>query len=574
MNDIGSLDEGVIDIQGMEDPGASATAGSTDPSAEPPLFNPNNTADTAVSATPNTESGDAPPFAAAPVRPEVGTNESDPEDEVATSVPAPVTDEITGAAAEVPAEAISEMPEESPAEPAAATASTPPAIPTGPVFPESDSPFPADEGDGATDSGEPIRVASAGGSPMARDGLPTTDAPEATQLPESPSKPVGPQRIGNYLGNNDLLLIQRGDKWLRLPPRSPISTGDVLLTLPKFRTHVVLADLNAYLSGGTQLRFPVEGFTNSTGDAELNFEIVYGRLLLNAGLKGSRVAIKVGEEIREFSLSSSASLAVEVNRVFVPGSDYENEPAPIEATWYLTSGSVEWPTATGGTQSVEASTMWKTIDGIDEIPDRIEQLPTWIDHESMTDMQRSARDDIAQELTAGQPVGIRLLELTDGLGLGRRREVRPLAAAASVYVGEFEPLVKALNDSAHSREWDTQIHELRQAMALSPHVAERVRQAFVNIRGAEAAQDLMEMVVGYSPEQIGETREEVRNGALNKLIKWLDHDSLDYRVLAISNIQEITGKSKGYRPDQSSKRRKIDLRKIYDEFESNELRPQ
>ena len=371
-----------------------------------------------------------------------------------------------------------------------------------------------------------------------------------------------------------LIYSARRDTWIRMPPRSPISTGDVLLTLPKFRTHVVLADVNAYLSGGTRLRIPIEKFEAAVSDAELNMEIVYGRMLLNAGLKGSQVAIQVGEELREFRLASSASLAVEANRMFVPGSDYENKEAPIKATWHLTSGSVEWPTAAGGTQTIQAPAMWKTIDGIDEIPERIESLPSWLDREPVTDVERIAAGDLAKELVAGESVGIRLLELTDGKGVGRKKEVRILAAASSLFVGEFEPLVKALNDSDQKRAWETHIADLRQALALSPDVAARVRQAFVNIRGEEAAEDLMEMVVGYNSRQIGESREAVQTGVLTTILKWLGHDSLDYRVLAIHNLREITGGvSKGYRPDDSSKRRNIDLRKIWDQFEANELLP-
>ncbi len=424
-----------------------------------------------------------------------------------------------------------------------------------------------------TSAEEPLLVAAAD-KPMVKD---STTTPEATVPDEEPAtpEPVVPQRLGNYLGNNDVLLIHdagRG-KWVRMPPRSPISTGDVLLTLPKFRTHVVLADVNTYLSGGTRLRIPLENFDTLASDTELNLEMVYGRLLLNAGLKGSQIAMQADDQLREFRLASSASLAVEVERVFMPGTDYENVAAPIKATWYLTSGSVEWPTAAGGTQTIQAPAMWKTIDGIDEIPERIEELPAWIDREQVTDVERRARNNISEELTAGQPVGIRLLELTDGKGLGRQKEVRILAAASSVFVGEFEPLVKTLNDSEQNRAWETHIQDLRQALALSPDVATRVRQAFINIRGEEAAQDLMEMVVGYNAQQVGESREAIQTGALAQLIQWLDHDSLDYRVLASHNIREITGKSKGYRPDDSSKRRKIQLRRIWDDFEAYELLP-
>ena len=422
---------------------------------------------------------------------------------------------------------------------------------------------------------EPLMIASVPGTLA-----PELPMPEVTEEPAAavpvPTEPVGPRRMGSYTGNNDVLLIYSAerDKWIRMPPRSPLSTGDVLLTLPKFRrTHVVLADVNMDLYGGTRVRVPLENFEASTGESEWNLEVVYGRLLISAGLKGSQAAMQVDDQLREFRLDDSASLAVEVQRIFVAGSDYENEAAPIKATWYLTSGSVVWPTAAGGTQTIQAPAMWQTIDGIDEIPEGIEQLPAWIDHELVTDVERRARDNLAGELAVNQAVNIRLLELTDGQGLGRQKEVRILAAAASVFVGEFEPLVKALNDSDQKRAWETHIHDLRQALALSPDVAARVRQDFVNIRGEEAARDLMEMVIGYSAEQIGESREMVQSGALAQLINWLDHDSLDYRVLAIHNIREITGKIKGYRPDDISKRRKINLRKLWDEFETNELLP-
>ena len=100
--------------------------------------------------------------------------------------------------------------------------------------------------------------------------------PETTITPEPPAavEPTGPQRLGNYLGNNDVLLIHdiERDKWVRMPPRSPISTGDELLTLPKFRTHVVLADINAHLSGGTRVHLPVEKLDTLATDTQLNLE--------------------------------------------------------------------------------------------------------------------------------------------------------------------------------------------------------------------------------------------------------------------------------------------------------------
>jgi hypothetical protein len=200
-----------------------------------------------------------------------------------------------------------------------------------------------------------------------------------------------------------------------------------------------------------------------------------------------------------------------------------------------------------------------------------EFITLWIGDEQLTGMQRSAREDLGNELEVGQMVGIRLLELTDGKRLGRRKEVRMLAAASSVHVGEIEPLVLALSDSDQSRVWDSLIKSLRQAIARGPEDAKRVRQAFVNIRGEEAAQDLMDMVIGYNRQQIGESRQAIQSGAVAPLIKWLDHDNLDYRVLAIYNIREIAGKTKGYRPTETRNNRKTRLRRLWDEFENGEL---
>lgn len=559
-----SFDDGEIDIQGLDDMTGDATAGAASTADTPaPPFDPSAaTGELAPVFVPETDSTSepAPPFDPDTADPGTTSGETGEADVAKTIEPAAdgtdfemiedVADNIPPAVGEPGATASVDQ---------AATTEVP------------DVDLPAT--DAIVASGEePVLIASSPEMPIPSEVPTETAEPAETE----PAEPVGPRRFGNYLGNDDVLLRYNADQddWIRVPPRSPISTGDQLLTLPRFFTHVVLADVNTYLSGGTRINIPLEEFETATSDAELNLEVIYGRAMFNAGLNGNRIAILVDDQLREFKLAGSSSLVVDVQRVFVPGNDYENEAAPTIATWYLTSGSVEWPTATGSTQIIEGQMVWKTIDGIDEIPEAIAELPEWIGREPMTNLQRSARDDLAKELEPGKQVEIRLMELNEGKGLGRREEVRILAAAASVYVGEFAPLVMALNDSEQNRAWDDHIHDLRQAMALSPNVAANVREAFVKIRGEEAARDLLEMVRGYNLSQIGETREAVQNGALAQLLRWLDHDSLDYRVLAINNIRLITGKKKGYRPDDIEKNRTKNLRRLWAEFESNELMPQ
>ncbi len=147
-----------------------------------------------------------------------------------------------------------------------------------PAF-ESPSPLPVTEGDEPDADEADARIvdvdplpempepepppAAADSETAAEDETAVGEDPEeaSTDLAEVPPPPVaeGPVQIGNYLGSSGDVLLRRdstNEKWIRLPPRTAISTGDRLLTLPKFRTHISLADGNVYLSGGTQLAFP------------------------------------------------------------------------------------------------------------------------------------------------------------------------------------------------------------------------------------------------------------------------------------------------------------------------------
>ena len=389
-----------------------------------------------------------------------------------------------------------------------------------------------------------------------------------------PPEPAGPLLLGNYPGNSDVLLQYDADSstWVRTAPRSGINAGERLLTLPKFRTHVVLAGVNAYLSGGTQIVLPEEPIQLGNEPADLTMELVYGRVILNAAMDGSTVVLKVGDQLRELQLEGSASLAVEARRQFIPGSDAEQEPSPIVSTWYLTSGKMHLVDEVDDLE-IEAPAVWQMAPGVAESPEAIDELPEWIDREKVSVTERRALATLNDELAPGQPVRIRLLELSDPNQLGRRREVRSLAAQCGVYIGEFEPFVQSLNDEQQKAVWNSHIDTLREAMALSPRLASQVRDAFVALRGEEAADDLMQMVQGYDVEAI-RASQAAEEGAMRQLIGWLDNDSLDYRVLALHNLQEITGKTLGgYRPEHNATQRQRAMRIWWDRFDKGELLP-
>jgi hypothetical protein len=286
------------------------------------------------------------------------------------------------------------------------------------------------------------------------------------------------------------------------------------------------------------------------------------------------VALTLGDQTRVIALGPSSSLAVEVTRTFVPGSNPVETPAPVAVSWYLTTGKAEWND--GSTDhSAEGPATWTTVDGVDQAPLAIDELPNWIDKEPITNIEAGARDAVAERLVAGDVVNTSLLELTSPTGLGRRTEVRSLAARSGAYVGEFEALVKALADPAERARRKEQVETLRAAIARNPESVEQIHAAFELQRGDAAADDLTEMLLGYSAADVGTTRDEVKQGVLVRLINWLNDDDLAYRVLASHNINDITGTTYlgGYRPEHSASQRQREMRYYWDRLEKGELTP-
>ena len=311
----------------------------------------------------------------------------------------------------------------------------------------------------------------------------------------------------------------------------------------------------------------------SDGDAPTDaaLQLNYGQLLLSAGLDGNRVLLNIGEVTRDLRLDASADLAVEVRRKFVPGAAL-SEVGPLEVAWYLTTGSMTL-ISEEGEQSIDAPAAWRTEEDVDSQPGPFEELPTWVEPPRLSPIERGAMRAVGDALDVGKPVAIRLLELSDKRGLGRRFEVRSLAAKSGAYVGVFEPFVRALNDPDLKAVWGQQIETMRDALARNPLSADQLSADLDALRGEVAAADLLEMLLGYDQAAVGTTLAEQKEGILPTLIRRLDSDYLDYRVLAAHNLNQITGKSYNYRPQHSARQRQRALRIFWDRLDKGELMP-
>jgi hypothetical protein len=364
--------------------------------------------------------------------------------------------------------------------------------------------------------------------------------------------------------------------WFRLEPRSAVIAGERLLALPEFRpTTKFLSGIQMDMSGGTQIVVGTgnEPATSAGGTAATaTLEVVYGRVILsNQADADNQVHLLLGPYAAEATLAPKATLGIEVERMYVPGNDPRKSPSPVIARLFAPEGGVTWKDAAGAATIDKASRWTVAADGTSEIA-ADPSPPDWLTREPADHLseQRWGAPPIDEKLRSDAPVDTQLLELFQGSG---RKEVKSLVARSAIHVGVFQPFIDALRDSEQKANWKTHIDTLRAAMALSPESSEKVWQTLVEQRGRPAATDLYEMLCGYNIEQVGQTPDQIKTGALSRLITWLDQDSLDYRVLAVNDLMEITGKRLMSNPAASPTERKGAVRSWRRRLETGELQP-
>jgi hypothetical protein len=441
----------------------------------------------------------------------------------------------------------------------------------------------------------PLPPESAASAPPAGPVAPDAGAVAATATPDLPATldadgkigakppaPAGPPELGTYIGGKTVLLRYDGKTgaWFRVEPRAAVVAGETILSLPEFRPKVAMVSgLHLDLSGGTAVTVEGEGVAPKA-DAESaaavpripSVDVVYGRIVLVNPTDGEkRVRLKLGGGVGEAQLGRNAMLAVEVERKHVPGADPRKAPAPAECWLYAPDGGVVWKDG-AGVKTVNKASRWTigATGATDPVADTAP--PEWIYHEPIGQMseQRYGTPKIESTLVSNMPADVQLLEMFQG---SKQKEVKSLVTRSSIHVGLFEPFVKALGDSDQKAYWKSHIDALRAAMALSPESANKVWQTLVDQRGRPAAADLFEMLCGYNADAIGHTPEQMKTGAIAQLIDRLEDNSLDYRVLAVHDLAEITGKRLLANPAANQAERTLAIRKWRARLEPFDLKP-
>ena len=449
----------------------------------------------------------------------------------------------------------------------------------------------------APDESPPLAPASAGpkqtdvaktsprGNDLADKGLVpppgATDADARRQPPSGEKAPVAaeaarPARQVGYLVSAKEVLLRfdaRTGAWRSLAGRAesvsgekpagrsasgapsppPLFAGDRLLSLPAFRPLIGLSgQAKVQLIGGTLVELLPPDAQSAGG-----LSIEYGQLMLKAEEAGpARLRLQVGERTGLVSFHDAEStLAIEARRQEAQGGDPETQPGPMIADLYVTSGKIGWQ-EDADQPPIELEAPVRRVWGERAAEPKVsQQFPKWVYSDTTSPLDQRGALTLERELSGGRPANLVLRELVDF----KLREVRSLAVRSLALIGDFEPLLRALDDADQKLYWDDSIEQLRAGVMRRPASAAAVRSAMERFYGAAGAR-LYEMLWKYGqPLQAADSQQ---------LIDYLDHQALAFRVVALWNLKNAYGMTLQYRPEDPAAKRQVAVQRWRERLKS------
>lgn len=351
--------------------------------------------------------------------------------------------------------------------------------------------------------------------------------------------------------SRDVLLKMQATSgvWERMPPdTAQIAPHQRLLVLPVYRIRIALVGkLGLQLVDGTQ----VEMLPPSNNQEAVGIAVDFGRLILQPDEKAeasSRVRLLIGDRAGVVTFKDPKTvLAIEVNRV--PGAgDPETQPGPVVADFYLKDGGIVWQeerddpnlqpiTLTAGIRMTLSDRAPETVP--------LPKPPAWITMSTASALDQRAAVTMERNLLPGRMANIALREFAYN---HRQKEVRSLAMRSLNLIGDFELILKALNDPDQKLVRDDYFDLLRDAVIRSPQSAAQVRSTMEKLYDTAPGAALYELLWKYHRDSVSEEDRK-------QLVKYLDHDELIFRVLAHRNLFDLYGTPLHYRPDEPANRR-------------------
>jgi hypothetical protein len=269
--------------------------------------------------------------------------------------------------------------------------------------------------------------------------------------------------------------------------------------------------------------------------------------------------------------------AIEVYSYLPPGVDPLDSDMPSTvavANIIGVAGTCTWERQGGESVSIPANAVEIQVKGSEGRRRNRVQVPAWIDAATTTVVDRDAAKLIEPLLPVDRPLNVALEELATH----RKFEVRMLVARCLAMLGQYEKLVKQLSEEQYKAYWmkpDGHIDTMRKQLARGPAVAEQIRTGLIETRGEKDGQLLYRLLVGYNNQQLvkGDAKIGPAGGGYDEqLVNLLAHPSLDVRILAIYNLNQITGTMHLYNPLQTADKAKARIKAWQESLDKGQIR--
>lgn len=389
---------------------------------------------------------------------------------------------------------------------------------------------------GATPAAPGTEVTAAAASPLppgadslVKPATPVVAAPIRTQ----------PMEVGRFTSDGQLLatLNAADGLWYAKEPQAILVADERMVVLPPYRPQISLPS-------AIQLTFAGEGdlrLHEPQGSPTPSLAVEYGRFLAaTAGRPGAEVELNLAGIKGVLTLLDADSvMAIKVARWVPPGVDPEAFAGIVVIEMYNANGRASWQAAEQAKVDIPPRHV-HVYYGADPPETHGPFLPPdWIDSRNVRPIDRDAATVLERMMAPGRPITLSLQEVMKD----RRVELRALAARGLTVLDDFEPALRELADPNQYSFWNGQFEALRQALSRGPETAAKVREIVTLLRPAEA-KEIYRMLWGFSEEQ-------VEKGGAADLVRLLEHEQMDIRVLAHLNLLTINGPWGFFRPERS-----------------------
>jgi hypothetical protein len=189
------------------------------------------------------------------------------------------------------------------------------------------------------------------------------------------------------------------------------------------------------------------------------------------------------------------------------------------------------------------------------------EMPLWLTTDDRDLLRKQAADFVEVRLR-DKAVSVALREILSDKP--PRMENIQLALESLAQIGEFTDFVPLLRDPTQRiSAWDRYLGILAAAIDFGPAYAAEVQKIFITQHGPPG-EVLYRMLCGYSDEQL-------QMGAAQLLVETLDHEELDFRVIAYWTLSETTGLPLAYLPQDPALKRKPNIQKWQQKLESGQI---